>query len=84
MGMRHGGALLDRGDGIDWWGCAMGVRDTGWIREMGLIHGGTRHCLYRCDGIDSWGHAMGPWDTGRIGAMGLIHRGVPWGHATLA
>ena len=35
MGMPHGGARLDRGDGIDWWGCAMGARDTGWIRDMG-------------------------------------------------
>ena len=35
----HGGARhwLDMGDGIDLWGCAMGVRDTSW---MGLIHGG--------------------------------------------
>ena len=67
------------GDGINWWGCAMGARDTGWIREMGLIHGGRRHWLDRGDGIDSWGHAMGPCDTGWIGAMGLIHGGArPW------
>ena len=47
MGMGHGGARLDRGDGIGWWGCAMGAHDTGCIREMGLIHGGMRHWLDR-------------------------------------
>ena len=84
MGMRHGGAWLDRFDGIDWWGWAMGARDTGWIREMGLIHGGMRHWLDRDEGIDSCGHAMGPCYTAWIGAMGFIHGGTPWGRATLA
>ena len=45
MGMRHAGERLDRDNGIDWWGCAMGARDTGRIREMGLIHEGTWHWL---------------------------------------
>ena len=57
MGMHHGGARLDRGDGINLWGCAMGERDTGWIGAMGLIHGGMQHWLDRGIGIDTWGHA---------------------------
>ena len=46
MGTRHGGAGLDRGDGIDLWGHAMVVRD--WL-DVG-------------DGIELWGHAMGARD----------------------
>ena len=40
MGLHHGGARhwLDRGDGIDSWGHAMGPCDTDWIGAMGLIH----------------------------------------------
>ena len=65
MGMRHGGGRLDRGDGIDWWGCDMGAC---LIREMGLIHGGT-----------PWGHATpagsGRWDW----FIGARHGGArPW------
>ena len=67
MGMRHGGAWLDRGDGIDWWGCTMGARDTGWIREMGLIH--EAHDI-------AWIGAMGlihggtPWGLGTLAGSG--------------
>ena len=43
---RHGGARLDRGDGIDLWGSAMGVRH--WP-DVG-------------DGIELWGRAMGARD----------------------
>ena len=41
MGLINGGVRhwLERGNGIDLWGRVMGVRD--WIREMGLICGGT-------------------------------------------
>ena len=46
MGMHHGGARLDRGDGIDLWGHAMGVR----------------HWLDVGDGIELWGRAMGARD----------------------
>ena len=46
MGMHHGGAQLDQGDGIDLWGHAMGVQ----------------HCLDVGDGIELWGHAMGARD----------------------
>ena len=41
MGLIYGGAQhwLERGDGIDLWGCVKGLRD--WIGEMGLNCGGT-------------------------------------------
>ena len=41
VGESHRGARhwLDLGDGVDLCGRTMGVRDTGWIRAMGLIHG---------------------------------------------
>ena len=93
------GCVMGVCDWIGWWdwlvGLRHGARDTGWIREMGLIHGGMRHWLDRGDGIDSWGHAMGPCDTGWIGAMGLIDGGSRhwlargdgidlWGCTTLA
>ena len=91
MGVHHGGVrhCLDRGDGIDLWGCAMGVHNTGWNGAMALIcgsgrwdwfmgacDGGTRHWLDRGIGIDSWGVAVGARDTGWIGMMGLIYGGV--------
>ena len=50
---------LDRGDGIDLWGCVMGVGN--WIGVMALISGvapwGARHRLDLGSGIDLWGHA---------------------------
>ena len=64
MGTHHGGARLDRGDGIDLWGHAMGVRhwlDVGDGIELWGVPWGTR--LDRGDGIDLWGRAMGVHDT---------------------
>ena len=76
--------LAGSGDGIDLWGCAMGVCDTGWIGATGLIYGDV-----------SWGHATGSgrwnWYVGAhhgecntrwIRAKGLIHGGAPWVQAT--
>ena len=54
MGVCHGGIRhwLDQGDGIDLWGCVMGVRD--WIGAMELISGGVPGELYT-----SWIWAVG-------------------------
>ena len=54
---RHGAMQhwLDRGDGIDSKGHAMGASDPGWIGAMGSIDGGLRHWLDWGDGIDLWG-----------------------------
>ena len=99
-GLIDGGSQhwLDRGDGIDLWGCAT-LAGTGlWHWFMGTRHGGAR--LDRGDGIDLWGHAMGVrhWlDVGDgielwgcamgardwIGVMELICGGEPWGCTTL-
>ena len=79
MGMSWG-ARLNWGDGINWWGCALGACDTGLIREMGLIHWGGWGGV----GGGGWGVGVGARDTGRIRAMGLIHGGSPWAHGTLA
>ena len=56
------------GDGIDLWGCALGVRDTGWIRAMELIYG-------VCDSgwIGRWDWFVGAHCTGWIGAVGLVY-----------
>ena len=74
MGVCHGGVRywLDRGDGIDLWGCIMGAHD--WIGMMELICGGApwgvRHWLDLGDGIDLWGCAMGACDWMRGGGGG--------------
>ena len=47
MGTRHEGAGLDRGNGNDLWGHAMGC-DAGWMWAMGLSYGGV-----------PWGRATG-------------------------
>ena len=61
MGACYGGVQLDRGDGMDLWGRAMGrttlTKSVRWDRFMWARNGGTRHWLDRGDGIDSWGHA---------------------------
>ena len=46
---------LDRGDGIDSKGRAMGASDPGWIGAMVSIDGVSRHWLDWGDGIDLWG-----------------------------
>ena len=80
MGLILGGVQhwLERGDGIDSWGLAMGARDTGWIWVMGLIYGDASWgCTTRSGvGIDLWGCAMGEQDTGWIRMMGLINGGT--------
>ena len=68
MGVCHGGVQhgLDPSDGIDLWGCVMGVRD--WIGMMALI-----------GGVAPWGHTTlagsGRWDW----FIGVRHGGKqPW------
>ena len=81
-GIRHGGTRLDRGDGIDLRGHAIGM----W-RWLGHVMG-TR--LNQRDGIffvgACHGGGGGVFHGGRnwIGAMELICGGEPWGRMTLA
>ena len=92
-GIRHGGTRLDRGDGIDLWGHAIGVWH--WLGHvMGVqldqrdgidLWGhatGVGHWLDVNDKIDLWGYSMGAPNW--IGAMELICGGEPWGRMTLA
>ena len=91
------GCVMGVCDWIGWWDWLVrlrhGARDTGWIREMGLIHGGMRHWLDRGNGFDWWGLAtlagpgrwdwfMGVRDTGWNGAMALIYGDASWGCTT--
>ena len=62
---------VDRGDGIDLWGHAMG----------GGGGGGGWRWLDRGDGIELWGRAMGARNW--IGVMELIRGGEPRGCTTL-
>ena len=62
MGTRHVDWI--RGDGIDLWGHAMGVRH--WLDVGdGIGYGGVPwgRATGSGDGIDLWGSAMGPQDT---------------------
>ena len=81
MGLIHGGLRhwLDRGDGIDLWGCATLVGTGRWHWFTGTRHGGAQ--LDWGDGIDLWGHAMG-CNTRWMWVMGLSYGGMPWGRAT--
>ena len=58
-----GYATLERGDGIDLWGCVMGACNLIgidlWWHTMGV-----QHWLDLGDGIDLWGRTMGVRDTG--------------------
>ena len=66
MGTHHAGMRLDRGDGFDLWGHALGAHDTGWIRAMGVIYGEGQLWLDREDVIGLREHAalaeLGRWD----------------------
>ena len=92
MGLIHGGMRhwLDRGNGIDSWGHAMGPCVTGWVGVMGLIHGGARPWLDRGYGFDWWSFATLAGTRQWHWFMGMRHGGARqdggdgidlWGHA---
>ena len=85
MGKCHGGARLDRGNGIDLWGRAMGratlARSGQWDWVIGACHVGVQHWLDWAMGL-ILGVCYGAYNTGCIGVMGLMYGDASWGPGT--